>query len=61
MDRAAAFDDPYAQVVLAEEELVVIDLQTAVSNIPPEAVGAHHRCCQLAEHTLLHRGVAHDS
>ncbi|KAJ8778244.1 hypothetical protein J1605_013811 [Eschrichtius robustus] len=29
MDRAAAFDDPYAQVVLAEEELVVIDLQTA--------------------------------
>ncbi|XP_042521369.1 LLGL scribble cell polarity complex component 2 isoform X3 [Dipodomys spectabilis] len=26
---AAAFDDPYALVVLAEEELVVIDLQTA--------------------------------
>ncbi|XP_030867056.3 LLGL scribble cell polarity complex component 2 isoform X8 [Gorilla gorilla gorilla] len=28
-DPAAAFDDPYALVVLAEEELVVIDLQTA--------------------------------
>lgn len=27
-DPAAAFDDPYALVVLAEEELVVIDLQT---------------------------------
>uniref|UniRef100_A0AC11DKV5 LLGL scribble cell polarity complex component 2 n=1 Tax=Ovis aries TaxID=9940 RepID=A0AC11DKV5_SHEEP len=29
VDPAAAFDDPYALVVLAEEELVVIDLQTA--------------------------------
>lgn len=29
MDCAAAFDDPYTQVVLAEEELVVIHLQTA--------------------------------
>ncbi|XP_027423751.1 LLGL scribble cell polarity complex component 2 isoform X2 [Zalophus californianus] len=28
-DPAAAFDDPYALVVLAEEELVVIDLRTA--------------------------------
>uniref|UniRef100_A0A8C5XCM4 LLGL scribble cell polarity complex component 2 n=1 Tax=Microcebus murinus TaxID=30608 RepID=A0A8C5XCM4_MICMU len=28
-DPSAAFDDPYALVVLAEEELVVIDLQTA--------------------------------
>ncbi|OWK14831.1 LLGL2 [Cervus elaphus hippelaphus] len=28
-DPTAAFDDPYALVVLAEEELVVIDLQTA--------------------------------
>uniref|UniRef100_A0A8C2N7W0 LLGL scribble cell polarity complex component 2 n=1 Tax=Cricetulus griseus TaxID=10029 RepID=A0A8C2N7W0_CRIGR len=28
-DPAAAFDDPYALVVLAEEELVVLDLQTA--------------------------------
>ncbi|XP_053517192.1 LLGL scribble cell polarity complex component 2 isoform X3 [Artibeus jamaicensis] len=29
VDPAAAFDDPYALVVLAEEELVVVDLQTA--------------------------------
>nr|XP_058140709.1 LLGL scribble cell polarity complex component 2 isoform X1 [Dasypus novemcinctus] len=42
-DPAAAFDDPYALVVLAEEELVVIDLRTAGwPLVPPPYLSSLH-------------------
>ncbi|KAM5151012.1 LLGL scribble cell polarity complex component 2 isoform 2-T3 [Callospermophilus lateralis] len=52
VDPAAAFDDPYALVVLAEEELVVIDLQTAgwPSVQPPYLASLHCSAITCSHH-----------
>ncbi|XP_055994026.1 LLGL scribble cell polarity complex component 2 [Sorex fumeus] len=51
-DPAAAFDDPFALVVLAEEELVVIDLQTAgwPSVQPPYLASLHCSAITCSHH-----------
>lgn len=51
-DSAAAFDDPSALVVLAEEELVVIDLQTAgwPSVQPPYLASLHCSAITCSHH-----------
>uniref|UniRef100_I3MK09 LLGL scribble cell polarity complex component 2 n=1 Tax=Ictidomys tridecemlineatus TaxID=43179 RepID=I3MK09_ICTTR len=52
VDPAAAFDDPYALVVLAEEELVVIDLRTAgwPSVQPPYLASLHCSAITCSHH-----------
>uniref|UniRef100_A0A8C2UUZ1 LLGL scribble cell polarity complex component 2 n=2 Tax=Chinchilla lanigera TaxID=34839 RepID=A0A8C2UUZ1_CHILA len=51
-DPAAAFDDPYALVVLAEEELVVIDLKTVgwPSVQPPYLASLHCSAITCSHH-----------
>ncbi|XP_006886435.1 PREDICTED: lethal(2) giant larvae protein homolog 2 [Elephantulus edwardii] len=53
VDPTAAFDDPYALVVLAEEELVVIDLKTAGWPVlqPPYLASLHCSAITCSYHT----------